>query len=147
MTYVAVGFLLNSCVFVDLLLSTIAAAGWLKPCWGWCIKWCGAVKDAALAPRYKRQLQQLSARLEAAVAAAEKHGAFTYAQPLQQGLPELYIRHPGLFLDVTMKLRQQADDAARTPGMPGVRGVLITGSRGTGKSTLAKDVALALAGE
>lgn len=126
------------------------AAGRLKSCWAWCIKWCAASRNAALPPRCQQQLQQLSTRLDKAVEAAEKNGAFTYVQQLRRGLPLLYIPHEELCQEVTDKLRREAA-AVCAPGMPaasGVRGVLITGSRGMGKSTLARDVALRLqAGE
>ena len=131
------------------LVGVTNAAGWLKSCMGWCSrcgKWCAASRDAALPPRYQQQLPQLRAKLQDAMEAAEKNGAFTYVQQLQRGLPRLYIRHEELYQEVSHKLHQEAA-AACAPSMasePGVRGVLITGSRGTGKSTLARDVALSL---
>jgi len=94
-----------------------------------------AAKDAAFPPKQRHQLEGLKGRLKDAFNTAEKHGAFTYAQQLPWGLPRLYIRHPGLWQEVTDKLHKVAAD-------PSLQGVLITGARGMGKSTLARDVAL-----
>lgn len=94
-----------------------------------------AAKDAAFPPKQRHQLEGLQKRLENAFKLAEQHGAFTYAQQLPWGLLRLYIRHPGLWQEVRDKLHKVAAD-------PSLQGVLITGARGMGKSTLARDVAL-----
>lgn len=116
-------------------------------------RWGKAAAAAAFVPRWKHDLQQLQQQLQAALDNAEKFGAFKSALPIPTGLPRFYIRHAPLWQQVVHSIEQQqlqhgaaAVAAAEAGGVPasstgGLRGVLITGQRGMGKSTLALDVA------
>jgi hypothetical protein len=56
-----------------------------------------AVHDAALIPRYKEHLPWLDKQLQTAEANADKLGAFKFALEAPESLPQLYVRHEGLF--------------------------------------------------
>lgn len=122
------------------------ATGWLHRCWhmvGTCFKagagWGRAAYDAALPPTHQKALKDMHSRMEDAYKTAKEHGAFTCAKQMSMGPPDLYIRHEELFNDAVTKLLGSAADTTKQQ-----RGLLITGSWGMGKTTLARDVAKAL---
>lgn len=97
------------------------------------------MKEAAFKPTYKEELAGLQVSLETAYNNAKEHGAFTYAMQMSRGPPDLYIRHEALFKEATQKLVKSAKDSTKQQ-----RGLLIRGSWGMGKTTLARDVAMEL---
>lgn len=79
--------------------------------------------------------------LSTAYSNAQVHGAFVYTKQMSMILPKLYIRHEALFTEAIQKLVDSASSCGDTEQQ---RGLLIMGSWGMGKTTLAKDVAKAL---
>ncbi len=97
-----------------------------------------AAVDAALPPDWWTRLPAVRQKLEQQVKSAADQGAFAFGSTFSGTKHALYIRPIGLFHKVKEKLSQVVD-ARKTAG------VLIWGSKGMGKTSLAKDIAFEFA--
>ncbi len=105
---------------------------------------CGtaaAARDAAFTPEWATRFHELWQALEKQVESAAKQGAFTFASTFPSKTHALYIRPTGLFDKAKSILMRQEDAGVASE----TRGVLIWGSKGMGKTSLAKDIAYTFA--
>ena len=100
--------------------------------------WSGAPDDAA-PPKWMTSLSRLREALLDQVDTAEQRGAFVFATTFNQGKNRMYIRPEALFRELADKLRPV--DPTVPSGQQDSRGVLVWGSKGMGKSSLAKHIA------
>eukprot|EP00884_Botryococcus_braunii_P011180 jgi/Botrbrau1/20062/Bobra.200_1s0066.1 len=117
---------------------------WLKACW-----------NALWPPEWVERIPAVSKYLKEVVDEARKRNAFVFGTGFCGSVPKLYIRPQGLYKQVVEHLKKAegrggAPPAAENPGEApgrggGARGVHIWGGKGTGKSSLARDVAHAFA--
>lgn len=77
------------------------------------------------------RVRHLIKPVEEALHAAELHGAFVPALQATFEMSPFYVERTSLLDVVVQTLKEQADN-------PGTKGVLITGLRGMGKTTLAQ---------
>jgi hypothetical protein len=108
-----------------------------------------AIVDATFNPDWWTRLPAVRKELEQQVNNAAAQGAFIYSSTFCEEQHPLYIRPTGLFEDVKEKLRQgehaKVGQGEAAEVASGTRGVLIYGSKGMGKTSLAKDVAFEFA--
>ena len=81
--------------------------------------------------------------MSTALEMANKLDAFLSAIPIATGRVRLYVQQTDLYNGVVTSLESQS--ALKSAN--GLRGVLIHGNHGMGKSTLAKDIALSFRNE
>jgi predicted AAA+ superfamily ATPase len=97
--------------------------------------------NATFPPKWVKLLPAVCQQLQEQVMKAQDQGAFKFASTFSDTRHPLYIQPSGLFKRVKDELLGKGEllrEAAQT-GQP--RGVLIWGSKGMGKTSLAKDVA------
>eukprot|EP00884_Botryococcus_braunii_P018237 jgi/Botrbrau1/5097/Bobra.0128s0008.1 len=96
------------------------------------------IKMACMPPEWVTRLPNVLEQLHQKVHRAKELQVFQFSTTFCESIPRLYIRPTGLYDEVVSHLQQVREGGS-------VRGVLIWGGKGMGKTCLARDVAHAFA--